>query len=166
MAFVLTNSDKIGYQPVADTSTVQNHPLGTIAKGYDPTLGGGEFIYLKGVASTVVGSPVTYTGAFQTALTTDTANLATPLAIAMSVNVASQYGWYQISGAAVVKKAAVSINPGVKLYIGAAAVTNVSATGKGINGLKAGNAATVASATGTITVICNRPSLVAPLITS
>src|SRR6185312_15318133 len=50
----------LGLQPIALTSTVQNHPEGFIVEAQDPTFGGGEFIYLKGVASTVVGSMVTY----------------------------------------------------------------------------------------------------------
>jgi hypothetical protein len=83
--------------------------LGSIAKAYDPTYGEGEFIYLLGVASTVVGSAVTWNGnasgkpTFQTALATvATATKGAPVAIAMSANVAGQYGWYQISGQAVV----------------------------------------------------------------
>ena len=55
MAFRIT-SNVVGSQPIADTSTTKNHPLGTIVTAVDPTLGGGEFIYLKGVASTVVGT--------------------------------------------------------------------------------------------------------------
>jgi hypothetical protein len=51
---------RIAYQRIADTSTTQNLPLGTIVRATDATLGEGEFIYLKGVASTVVGSPVIY----------------------------------------------------------------------------------------------------------
>jgi hypothetical protein len=35
-------------------------PLGTVINAVDPVYGGGEFIFLKGVASTVVGSLVTY----------------------------------------------------------------------------------------------------------
>ena len=61
--------------------------------------GTGEFIYLKGVASTVVGSWVHYSADdFSTVLAV--ANGKGPLAIAMSANVADQYGWYQISGKA------------------------------------------------------------------
>jgi hypothetical protein len=44
----------------------------------------------------------TGTPTFQTTLAPSTANLAQPLAVAMGANVAGQYGWYQISGQAVV----------------------------------------------------------------
>ena len=95
-------SGEIGVQPIADTDTVQNHPLGKIVCAQDPTYGEGEFIYLKGVASTVVGSFVTYNmDDGSTALLA--ANAIGPVALAMSINVAGQYGWYQIQGKAVGK---------------------------------------------------------------
>ena len=100
MAWIITNSDKIGYQPIATTETTKKHPLGTICQGYDATNGGAEFIYLQGVASTAVGSWVTYLmdGGTTALLAADAIG---PVAIAMSANVANQYGWYQISGKAV-----------------------------------------------------------------
>lgn len=101
MAFRITDQ-LLGSQPIADTDTTQRHPLGTIVRAVDPTYGGGEFIYLLGVASTAVGSWVTYNpDDFSTALLA--ANAIGPVAIAMSANVASQYGWYQIQGKAVGK---------------------------------------------------------------
>lgn len=92
----------LGLQPIADTSTTQNHPLGEIRKASDPTYGAGEFIYLKGVASTAVGSWVTY-NLDDGSTTLLAANAIGPVGVAMSANVASQYGWYQISGKAVGK---------------------------------------------------------------
>jgi hypothetical protein len=106
MTFVPQNAS-LGWQAIADTSTTKKHPLGTIITAADPTLGSGEFIYLLGVASTVVGSWVTYDlDAGTTALIT--ANAIGPVAVAMSVNVASQYGWYQITGKAFAKAADVA----------------------------------------------------------
>jgi hypothetical protein len=102
MAFRITSQGYIGSQPIADTDTTQRHPLGSIVAAVDPTYGAGEFIYLKGVASTAVGSWVTYNmDDGSTALLA--ANAIGPVAIAMSANVASQYGWYQIQGKAVGK---------------------------------------------------------------
>lgn len=101
MTYTVTDQ-VIGSQAIADTSTVQNHPLGTIVRAQDPTYGAGEFIYLKGLAATAVGSWVTYSADdFTTALLA--ANAIGPVAVAMSANVASQYGWYQIQGKAVGK---------------------------------------------------------------
>jgi hypothetical protein len=99
MAYKIRNC-LIGSQPIADTSTVKNHPLGTIVDADDPTYGAGEFIYLLGVASTVVGSAATYNlDAGTTTLTV--ADAIGPIGVSMSINVANQYGWYQIFGKAV-----------------------------------------------------------------
>lgn len=101
MAYAVTNP-RIGMQAIAETSTTQSHPLGTRVQAQDPTYLVGEFIYLQGVASTGIGDWVTYDqDANTTALLV--ANAIGPVAVAMSANVASQYGWYQIFGKAVGK---------------------------------------------------------------
>lgn len=101
MAFKHT-SGRLGLQAIADTSTTAQHELGLICQADDPTYGSGEFIYLKGVASTAVGSWVTYNpDDYSTALLA--ANAIGNVAVAMSANVADQYGWYQIQGKAVGK---------------------------------------------------------------
>jgi hypothetical protein len=98
MPFTITNT-LVGAQAIAETDTVQRHPLGTIVNAYDPIYGGGEFVYLLGVASTAIGSWVTFNrDDGSTALLA--ANAIGPVAVAMSANVASQYGWYQITGKA------------------------------------------------------------------
>ena len=104
MTFHVT-THAMGSQAIAETSDTQKHPLGTIVTAHDATLGVGEFIYLKGVGSTVVGSIVRYDDGFQTALNTSALTDSLPLAVAMSANVAGDYGWYQIAGLAVAKKA-------------------------------------------------------------
>lgn len=96
---------QIGAQDIEETSTTQKHPLGTIVKAKDyasTDYGVGEFIYAVGVASTVVGSVVEIDmSGFTTALLDagDTGGVG----CAMSANVASQYGWYQIHGLGVAK---------------------------------------------------------------
>lgn len=101
MAFIARNAP-VGYQGIDLTSTTAQHPLGTIIRAVDPTYGEGEFIYLKGVASTAVGSWVTiHEDDFTTTLLA--ANDIGQVAVAMSANVANQYGWYQISGKAIGK---------------------------------------------------------------
>ena len=57
---------------------------------------------MQGLAATAVGSWVTYNASDNsTALLA--ADASAPVATAMSANVASQYGWYQIGGKAVGK---------------------------------------------------------------
>lgn len=123
---------RLGTQPIAVTDTTQRHALGTRITANDPVYGDGEFVYLKGVASTVVGSVVTYDGAstgtptYQTALAPATANLGQPVAVAMSANLATGFGWYQIAGAAVVSVVA-GTTAGAKVYLaGAGQLTNAT----------------------------------------
>src|SRR5262245_55219561 len=108
MAFTIQENSLIG-QPIADTSSLARHALGTIVRAKDPTYGAGEFIYLKGVASTAIGSVVLYNpDDFSTSLLA--ANDIGPVAVAMSPAVASQFGWYQVQGKAVVKSGTVADN--------------------------------------------------------
>lgn len=133
MAYNPTNF--IQAQQLTETSTVQKHPLGTVVKANDPTFGEGEFIYLKGVASTAVGDVV----AFSLATGTTTRCLAAtrgPLAIAMSANVANQYGWYCIRGNVPVSAAgAVVIGAVVYLTATAGAVDDAVTAGSGVSGI-------------------------------
>jgi hypothetical protein len=96
MAFSPASNDLLG-QAIADNSTSQKAALGQIVTCKDPTYGVGEFIYLKGVASTAVGEWVTYNSDdWSSALLA--ADAIGPVALAMSACVAGEYGWYQISG--------------------------------------------------------------------
>lgn len=95
----------IGGQGIAVNSSTKEHQLGLECKAVDMAstdYGVGTFVYLQGVASTAVGSWVTYNrDDHSTALLA--ANAIGPVAIAMSACVASEYGWYQIVGKAVGK---------------------------------------------------------------
>lgn len=100
-------------QAIEDTSTTQNHPLGFRVRCVDVSTadrGYGEFIYLKGVASTVAGDCVVYD--LSTALTTRTVAASKgQVGVAMSANAATtSYGWYQVDGVAVVTVGTVSDN--------------------------------------------------------
>ncbi len=84
------------------TSATKKHDLGTIVRAYDTAsgYGAGEFIYLEGVASQLAQDWCTYT--LDNGRAARMAGSAVgPVCIAMSANVASQFGWYQISGKAV-----------------------------------------------------------------
>ena len=169
------DENKSGIQPIGSSNAVlpsqyqvgqsqffgQAHPLGTIVRAFDATLGEGEFIYLLGAANTAVGNTVTYNATtFQTTLSPVTANNVGPQAVSMSANVAGQFGWYQISGLATVLKTAVKVLAGAKMYqsgtIGRWMPT--SSTGSEILGARAANLATVTSTSSTVIVLINRPS--------
>lgn len=125
------------------------------AKDYDNGYWG-KFKLLFGVASTVVGSVVSYNGATGlTALAPTTGNSDRPLAVAMSANTATtSYAWYQVEGVATVKKTAVAVTPDVILYLSATAgrVKVIQSAGLQILGARSANAATVTSTTSTVLV--------------
>lgn len=159
MAYAVTTLG--GAQQIADTSDTKKHPLGTIVRGWDPTYGEGEFIYLLGVASTVVGSPVTFDAVtYQTALAAVGTSLPRRIAFAMSANLAAGYGWYQISGMCVASKAA-TICCVAGAAVGVKTTGLISKTGSGKEISSALVAATASAATGRITVLLSidRPSM-------
>lgn len=145
-------------QAIDETSTSKKMALGTIVTMKHATLGAAEFIYLTGVASTVVGSIVNYDDNWQTALDTSAvAGPSRPLAVAMSANLASSYGWYQISGMAVASKAnTVSFADGAGL--GAASGLAVAVvTGTVIQGAVVRTVASAKSNVTTVAIAISRP---------
>jgi hypothetical protein len=98
---------KLGLQAIADTSTTQNHALGSLVKAIDSTQGENEFVYLKGVASTAIGDWVVY-DQYAGTTTRMVAGSRGPAAVAMSANVASQYGWYCVGGSVPANSATVA----------------------------------------------------------
>jgi hypothetical protein len=104
MAYTIMNQ-QLGCPAIADVHTagyVAAWKLGDIVKAVDPTYGVGEFIYLKGLDSTAVGTWVTY-NQDDNSTTLLAANAIGPVAVAMSASVTGKYGWYQISGKAIGK---------------------------------------------------------------
>lgn len=105
----------IGMPPITSAETATTLTIGgttvtrtpwmlcDIQKAVDPTYGVGEFIYLKGVASTAVGDWVGYSPALGTSVRA-VANGTYPLAVAMAAcDTTTKYGWYQISGVAIAR---------------------------------------------------------------
>lgn len=101
----------LGYpQPGVIYDTNMGIPIGSTAKFRDigtTLLGEGEFIWLPGAASTILGSWVSYTTSDGTANTgstvlwAGTANLPFPLAVATCASVAAKWAWYQRTGSAI-----------------------------------------------------------------
>lgn len=155
------SSHELGLQPITDTSTTQNHPLGKIVHARNETNGGAEFIYLKGVVNTVVGSLVSYDPvAGTTVLAPNTGvSLGDPCAVAMSANVASQYGWYCVQGVVPVKKPAVKALPQSLIYLSTTAgrVRTSAYSGRNVLGAKTVNTTTITTTTSTVNVLISRP---------
>jgi hypothetical protein len=145
-------------QAIAENSTTQKHQLGMIVRAYDSTYGVGEFIYLKGVASTAVGSIVEYDTSFQTGLATAAVGTPRPLAVAMSACVASEYGWYQISGEAIMKKTA-TVSFAAAAPVGAASGLAIAVvTGLVVEGALVAVVASAATGVTTVRTMINRPT--------
>jgi len=144
-------------QAIADTSTTQKHPLGKIVRAYDSTYGEGEFIYLQGIGSTTVGSIVEYNNSYVTALNTVALETPVPLAVAMSANVANQYGWYQISGESVMVKTA-TVSFAADALVGSAAGLAIAVvTGLVIQGALCAVVASATAGSTSVRVMINRP---------
>jgi len=109
-----------------------------------------EMIFLKGVASTGIGSWVSYDEAGATLLlnTSTAGSLVSPLAVASAATVASTYGWYYISGAVSASLGSAVADNG-KLYASAAdgVAEDAVSAGNQIHGAYARVATTTAAVT-------------------
>lgn len=163
MAYFFTEN-RVGLGSPTDTSSTQAYVLGTVAKGQDTTLGGGEFLYLAGAANTVQGSVVTFnpTLGTTTLVPTTSERQGSPVAVAMSACTAGLYGWYQVEGVATVAKGVVDFPTNSPVYtskVTAGYVTVTAASGNQIAGALTANSASVSSTTSTIYVTLDRPHL-------
>lgn len=165
--FIITNPI-VGTPPILSTlsSTVSGTPavpsgiqainfVGLRVQAWDSTYGACEFIYLKGLASTAAGDVVIYDENANTT-TRGVAGSRGPVAVAMSANVANQYGWYMISGSIQVNTAANTVVAGGPCYwTGAAgALDDAVVAGDKIDGMTFKSA----NATGTALVQLDRPA--------
>lgn len=131
-AWVITEQH-LGCQDIDVTDTVQRHGLGSIVRARHATYGVAEFVYLQGAASTAVSDVVTYLNGASTRLAATTA--VGPVAVAMSANIANQYGWYCVSGTVPVKTNG-GVAAGAQAYAAAtAAVDDAVVAGEAITGM-------------------------------
>jgi len=97
---------------LTDVATADKEGVGTIRKEGD-----NEYIWCKGVGSTVRGSAVAIDEDNATALLTTTVG-AVPrrVGFALAITVASRWGWYQIRGTSIPMSLAASCPKDVALY--------------------------------------------------
>lgn len=153
------NGPILGVGDMSAVDTTKRFALGTIVEAADSTLGSGEFIYLQGVASTVVGSLVTYNPSTHiTALAPVGTNKPEAVAVAMGAILATQYGWYQIGGVATFKKtSALSFAAGATVGCKTVGLIASSGTGKEIQGALTAAICSATVASGK--VMLNRPHM-------
>jgi len=149
--------DSVGYpqpssgkspQGIHVTSTTQNYPLLTRIEAVDPVLGKAEFVYAKGVASTTIGEGIQL-NPDGTTIRAAGGTAVGHIGVAMSANVANQYGWYCVKGRVPLKIAA-DVTANLQGFLAAAGIwaDDVAATklvsGAAIEaGLDAGGSAIV-----------------------
>lgn len=134
----------IGAQPIADVSTTQLHPLGTVVKAVDRgsnANGEGEFMYVKGVTNGERGAwAVVNADDYTTTLAV--ANGIGPLGVMMSdLDAATDFGWVQIRGKAVALcEASFADNGNVYLTATAGSVDDADVAGDFVSGAKGASA--------------------------
>lgn len=96
--------DRMGInQPIDETSTTRKHPLGERIRCRDmgtTDRGEAEFVYARGVASTVAGDCCVISTNNDAAIRAVARSIG-PLGWAMAAIVASNYGWFQVGGIAI-----------------------------------------------------------------
>lgn len=141
--------------------TVEEQPTGTILTAQDPYWGTGEFVYARATASIRMGGLVTMSpvwdstaGKFRTDATeiTNTANLGTNVAVAMSPFTAGQFGWFCVSGITPVNCTA-SVAAGAVPGITAAGQAGANSAGKQLLNMKG----VAASSTTVVKTNCQAP---------
>ena len=162
MAWKITEN-RLGQSLIGGIDDSAKVPVGTVVTAVDDSLGGGEFIYLKGVASTVINDVVTYDVNFLTVRAAAGNSLPRPVAFAMGAVVANKWGWYQIGGVAYASKTkTISMAAGIAVGVSTTAKVIHSSSVKEISGCLV---AVVASATTTtnngerVALMVNRPML-------
>lgn len=153
-----------GITPPNQATAIPTPPniLGMVVRAFDPTYGQGEFILLKGVASTAVGSAVVWDGTtYATTLAATTAAQARPIAFAMAANTSAlTFSWYQIGGTVVAKKGTARIQPTVAVAVTTTGLIGNTTTGVEIESCRSANAATVLTAVTTVTLVVDRPHFI------
>lgn len=150
-------------------SLVLEAQLGEIRKGWSPTYGYGEFIYLLIPTTTAIAQNllVQWTAGYTVALlpvlatSKNTGNSVALCPVAVSSLTPVQYAWFQIQGQNLVLKTAVQVLPNVVVYASATAgrIKVLTSAGGQITGLRTFNAATVTSTTSSVLVFLDRPRM-------
>lgn len=127
MAFSLA-TDYVGASQITNADDVQRVILGTIVQAVDPTFGVGQFMYLQNNTGVTlaVGDVVTIDN--RQASLGAVAQVASAsrgqVGVAMAILTNLQYGWFQVSGSAVVKSATAAA--AAPAYLNAVAASLIS----------------------------------------
>lgn len=164
MAAWISVTGQMGLSYPGSVDGTQRTAVGTVARFRNETLGEGEFIYLSGAANVDAGDVCSYEITYVSSVATSavvpwagTANMPVPLGVATAATVAGTWGWYQISGSAVVN-ASGTVADGDDLFWQAAGVVSATAiAGKQMVNATAASANDV-PASGQVIVTMDRPA--------
>jgi hypothetical protein len=108
---------RIGAQPIGNTDSTQNHPLGTVVRANDPTFGEGTFIYVQASNSITQYDAVAIKAGYKAVpLTITNGKLAVELAYSqVAVGTKGDYFWVNQGGRPMVRLA-LATQPNVPLF--------------------------------------------------
>lgn len=168
----LTAVDPAGPGPsnlVAGTGSGRQSFYNEVIRGYDGSLGAGEFIYAKYGGTIAAGTVVDVTSTLSSGVVISTvnawagtANSGKPLAVAVAAGVSGQWGWFQVEGNAIVTCSGTPAAGNSAYYVSSGAVSSSAVAGKQVMGSQfaTANGATVGSTTLASTqavLLINRP---------
>ena len=145
--------DMIG-PDIQNVDTVQQYNIGMRCKALHEVYGAGDFVYLRGVAGTLVGDAVVYDENGQT--TRAVAASRGTVAVAVQPVLANQFGWYQVQGLGPVRATTVVADSRPYLTATAGQLDDTVAAGQAIDGMRFQSADGVPSA-GLALAILNYP---------
>jgi hypothetical protein len=146
-----------------------------VIEGYDPLLGGGEFVYAAAGATLTVGEVCQFTPSLSAAgqivesaiAWAGTANSGDVLGIAMTALVVGQWGWFQVGGHAIVNVSGAPVAGNPVYWQAAGVVSPTLVASKQVEGAKFATAPGITLGTGSSAVVLsgtqavlllNRPS--------
>lgn len=142
----LTDVDMVGpgpYNLVAGTGAGRQSFSFEIMRGYDPNLGGGEFVYAQAGGTVAVGDVVQFNQALsggviqnQAVKWAGTANSGDVLGVALTALTVNQWGWFQITGNAIANVSGAPVAGNPVFWQASGVVSPTAVAGKQVIGAK------------------------------
>jgi hypothetical protein len=159
----LTDVDTVGPGPVnlvAGTGAGRQSFSFEIMRGYDAALGGGEFVYAQATGTLAAGDVCQFnqtlvSGAIVNgaAKWAGTANSGDVIGVAVAAMTANQWGWFQVSGNAIVTCSGAPVAGNPAYWQAAGVVSPTLVAGKQLLGAKFATAPAVTLGTGSNAVV-------------
>jgi hypothetical protein len=159
----LTDVDTVGPGPVnlvAGTGSGRMSFSFEIMRGYDAALGGGEFVYAQATGTLAAGDVCQFNQSLTSgaiingaAKWAGTANSGDVVGVAVAAMTANQWGWFQVSGNAIVTCSGAPVAGNPVYWQAAGVVSPTLVAGKQLLGAKFATAPAVTLGTGSNAVV-------------